>query len=163
MLPKRLYRISYCRFGNFRQRKCWQGIRPSNHKASAKEFKPFFNVHISKEAKVIADQWKGYLPLKKEYPLLKQVPSNKGANFKELHIHIMNIQGWLRGIHHHYTKERLQGYIDEYHYRYNRRSNMGSIFDLTIRRMICNKPIRLNNKKLKNSDLNAYTNLFLFI
>ncbi|MBK5196092.1 MAG: transposase, partial [Proteiniphilum sp.] len=63
--------------------------------------------------------------------------------FKQLHIHIMNIQGWLRGIHHHCTKERLQGYLNEYHYRYNRRAFMGSIFDLTIRRMIVNEPIRL--------------------
>jgi len=28
------------------------------------------------------------------------------------------------GIHHHCSKERLQGYLDEYHYRYNRRNNM---------------------------------------
>lgn len=111
--------------------------------ASAKEFKPFFEAFINKDSKVVTDQWKGYLPLKKEYPLLKQVPSNKGANFKQLHIHIMNMQGWLRGIHHHCTKERLQGYLDEYHYRYNRRSNMDTIFDLTIKRMVLNKPMRL--------------------
>jgi hypothetical protein len=111
--------------------------------ASAEEFKPFFDAYISKECNVVTDVWKGYLPLKKDYPQLKQVPSNKGANFKQLHIHIMNIQGWLRGIHHHCTKERLQGYLDEYHYRYNRRNNMGTIFDLTIKRMMSNEPIRL--------------------
>lgn len=111
--------------------------------ASAKEFKPFFNAHISKEASIVTDEWKGYLPLKKEYPLLQQLPSNKGANFKQLHIHIMNIQGWLRGIHHHCTKERLQGYLDEYHYRYNRRNHMGSIFDSTIKRMVFIEPKRL--------------------
>jgi len=111
--------------------------------ASAKEFEPFFEAHISKDAEVVTDAWKGYLPLRKEYLLLKQMPSNKRANFKQLHIHIMNIQGWLRRIHHHFTKERLQGYLDEYHYRYNRRAFMGSIFDLTIRRMMGNEPIRL--------------------
>ena len=116
--------------------------------ASAKEFKPFFKAHISNDAKVVTDVWRGYLPLKKDYPLLEQIPSNKGANFKQLHIHIMNIQGWLRGIHHHCTKERLQGYLDEYHYRYNRRAFMGSIFDLTIERMVRSKPIRLNNNKI---------------
>ncbi len=112
--------------------------------ASAKEFKPFFNAYISKEASIVTDEWKGYLPLRKDYPLLRQLPSNKGASFKQLHIHIMNIQGWLRGIHHHCTKERLQGYLDEYHYRYNRRNHMGSIFDLTIKRMVFSEPIRLN-------------------
>ena len=112
-------------------------------RASAKEFKPFFNEHISKDAEIVTDEWTGYLPLKKEYPLLKQVPSNNGANLKQLHIHIMNLQGWLRGIHHHCSKEHLQGYLDEYHYRYNRRNNMGSIFDLTIKRMVFSKPKRL--------------------
>jgi hypothetical protein len=116
--------------------------------ASAVEFSPFFNDHISQNAKVTTDIWKGYLPLKKEYPLLKQIPSNNGANFPELHIHIMNIQGWLRGIHHHCSKEHLQGYLDEYHYRYNRRNNMGSIFDLTIKRMVENKPKKQNKSNL---------------
>jgi len=104
--------------------------------ASAKEFRPFFEDYISKEASIITDKWKGYLPLINDYPLLIQKPSKKGANFKELHIHIMNIQGWLRGIHHHCSKEHLQGYLDEYHFRYNRRSFMGTIFNMTLNKMI---------------------------
>lgn len=120
-------------------------------RASAQEFRPFFEAYIGKNTQVVADEWKGYLPLKKEYPKLEQIPSNNGANFKQLHIHIMNIQGWLRGIHHHCTKERLQGYLDEYHFRYNRRAFMGSIFDLTIKRMVYNKPIRLNNNNLNTA------------
>ena len=110
--------------------------------ASAKEFKSFFNDYISTEAHVVTDIWKGYLPLKKNYPSLEQVPSNKGANFPELHIHIMNIQGWLRGIHHHCSKEHLQGYLDEFHYRYNRRNHMNTIFDNLISRMVRNAPVR---------------------
>ena len=97
--------------------------------ASGNEFKPFFKDYISKDAKIVTDEWKGYLPLKKDYPYLEQKPSGKGSNFPELHIHIMNIQGWLRGIHHHCSKEHLQGYLDEYHYRYNRRNHMNTIFD----------------------------------
>jgi hypothetical protein len=34
--------------------------------ASAKEFKKFFHKHISKDAKIITDKWRGYTPLKKE-------------------------------------------------------------------------------------------------
>lgn len=113
--------------------------------ASAKDFKPFFNNHISKDAKVLTDEWRGYLPLKKQYPNLQQIPSNNGENFPDLHIHIMNLKGWLRGIHHHCSKERLQGYLDEYHYRYNRRNNMGTIFHLLIKRMVENEPKRLKS------------------
>ncbi|GHV68009.1 hypothetical protein FACS1894199_14570 [Bacteroidia bacterium] len=116
--------------------------------ASGEDFKPFFNDYISHDAHVVTDEWKGYLPLKKEYPLLEQLPLNKGGNMKELHIHMMNIQGWLRGIHHHCTKERLQGYLDEYHFRYNRRAYMDTIFDVLIRKMVLNQPKRMNiNKK----------------
>lgn len=111
--------------------------------ASAKSLRPFFDRHISPDATVITDEWNGYKPLKKKYPNLEQVPSNDGKNFPQLHLHIMNIKGWLRGIHHHCTKERLQGYLDEYHFRFNRRNNMDTIFDVLIRRMVYNKPIRL--------------------
>lgn len=110
--------------------------------ASGKEFKPFFNDHIDKTANIITDEWNGYVPLKKEYPNLKQIPSNDGKDFPDVHIHIMNLKSWLRGIHHHCSKERLQGYLDEYHYRYNRRNNMDTIFDLLMKRMVANNPIR---------------------
>jgi len=72
----------------------------------------------------------------------------KGKGMQQLHIHIMNIQGWLRGIHHHCSKDRMQGYLDEYHFRYNRRSMMGSIFDLLIKRMVLGEPKRLIKNKI---------------
>ena len=114
--------------------------------ASAEEFTPFFTSYISKTAKVITDGWPGYSPLKKEYTELVQIPSNDGENFPDLHIHIMNLKGWLRGIHHHCTKERLQGYLDEYHFRYNRRNNMDTIFDKLIVKMVANDPKRIKNR-----------------
>ena len=114
--------------------------------ASSKEFQPFFRSYIDKVADVVTDEWAGYSPLKKEYKNLKQIPSNDGKNFPDLHIHIMNLKGWLRGIHHHCSKERLQGYLDEYHYRYNRRNNMNTIFHNLIKKIVENKPIRLGDK-----------------
>lgn len=71
--------------------------------------------HISKDANIITDEWNSYLPIKADYPNLEQRKSENGSNFPDMHIHIMNIKGWLRGIHHHCTKEQLQGYLDEYH------------------------------------------------
>ena len=112
--------------------------------ASSDSFKPFFEKYIDKEAEVVTDEWAGYIPLKSTYKKLKQIPSNDGKSFPELHIHIFNIKSWLRGIHHHCSEERLQGYLDEYHFRFNRRNSMGTIFDTLIRRMIQNEPKRLN-------------------
>lgn len=102
--------------------------------ASSASLRPFFETYIGKDTKVITDKWKGYVPLKKIYPNLEQIKSKNGKSFQDIHIHIMNLKGWLRGIHHHCSKERLQGYLDEYHFRYNRRSNMDTIFDSLIKR-----------------------------
>lgn len=104
--------------------------------SSAKELGAFLIKYVSKDAEIVTDKWRGYTPLKKEFLKLKQVASEDGKNFKKLHIHIMNIKGWLRGIHHHCSKERMQNYLDEYHFRYNRRSNMHTIFDVLIRKMV---------------------------
>ncbi len=116
--------------------------------ASADEFRPFFIDYIDTDAEVVTDEWRGYLPLKTEYPNLRQVPSKEGDNFPDLHIHIMNLKGWLRGIHHHCSKERLQGYLDEYHFRYNRRNNMDKIFHNLIYRMVKNKPKRIGDLEI---------------
>ena len=105
-------------------------------RASSKDFKPFFETYISKESKVITDEWNGYTPLKQLYPNMEQVPSDSGKGLPDLHIHIMNIKGWLRGIHHHCSREHLQGYLDEFHFRFNRRNNMDTIFNLLIKRRL---------------------------
>jgi hypothetical protein len=63
-------------------------------------------------------------------------------------IHIMNIQGWLRVILHYCSKERMQGYLDEYHFRYNRRAIMGLIFDFLIKRMVLSEPKSLIKNKI---------------
>ena len=111
--------------------------------SSAIELGGFLKKYVSQEAEVISDKWKGYTPLKKEFKNLKQIASEEGKNFKELHVHIMNIKGWLRGIHHHCSKERMQNYLDEYHFRYNRRSNMDTIFDVLIKKMVNYKEISI--------------------
>ncbi len=112
--------------------------------ASSKSFRPFFEKYISKDAKVVTDEWKGYLPLMDEYKI-EQRKSGNGKSFPQMHIHIMNIKGWLRGIHHHCSKERLQGYLDEYHFRFNRRNNMENIFDVLMRRLMNNAPTRISS------------------
>jgi len=70
---------------------------------------------------------------------LEQKPSRK-----ELHIHLMNIQGWLRGIHHHCSKYNLQGYLDEYHFRFNRRAFIRTIFNLTLNKWFKIKKNNIN-------------------
>ena len=119
--------------------------------ANSKELGSFIKKYIDNQAQIVTDEWRGYLPLKKLYPNLVQKKSEDGKNFKEIHIHIMNMKGWLRGIHHHCSKEHMQGYLNEYHYRYNRRNHLGTTFDLLLKRMIKNEPIRLKSKFNKDT------------
>jgi hypothetical protein len=110
---------------------------------SSESFKPFFESHIAKNAKVRTDKWRGYLPIKETYPLLEQVESNKGGNFEELHIMIMNIKGWLRGIHHHCSAEHLQSYLNEFMYRFNRRTFPKTRLHRLLARMVAHEPLFL--------------------
>jgi hypothetical protein len=103
----------------------------------------FLKITFLKMPRLLQMKGGGYLPLKKTYPNLKQIPSNEGNNFIDLHIHIMNLKGWLRGIHHHCSSNQTQGYLDECHFRYNRRNNLGIIFDFLLVRLIESPPIRL--------------------
>ena len=58
--------------------------------ASAKNLKTIFDKHIRKKASVKTDGWRAYLPFQKQWNISQQL-SEKGENFKQLHIHIMNL------------------------------------------------------------------------
>jgi len=106
---------------------------------SAKSLRPIFENHISKEAKITTDKWKGYIPIKKEYNIT-QLLSEKGNSFKELHIVIQSVKSWLRAIPTHISKEHVQKYFDEFCFRLNRSQFKESIFDKVIHRMVVQKP-----------------------
>jgi hypothetical protein len=109
-------------------------------KSSAKELGSFMKDTIEPDAQIKTDQWTGYKPLKKDFANLYQVPSGKkGGNFPDLHRVIMGFKGWLRGMHH--QVENLQGYIDEYCYRFNRSNMKEGIFDNLLARMVKADPL----------------------
>jgi hypothetical protein len=114
---------------------------------SASSFRPFFDKHIDTKAKVRTDMWRGYLPLIDTYPLLEQELSDNGSNFEELHVMIMNLKSWLRGIHHHCSAEHLQSYLDEFFYRFNRRSFPKTMLHKLLTRMVAHKPLFLYTKE----------------
>lgn len=114
--------------------------------ASAKDLRPFFEDTVSRSAKVTTDGWRGYLPLHKDWQI-HMTPSEKGKGFPVLHTHIMNIKGWLRGIHHKCGKKRLQNYLDEFHFRFNRRNFLGSILGKLIERAVAHVPLPYKNIK----------------
>jgi len=110
------------------------------NKASADSFRPFFEEHIDKDnAQVITDGWKGYLPLACDFDI-RQKASNGGKSFPGMHAVIMNLKGWIRGIHHHCSKRFINGYLDEFFFRFNRRSFLDSIWHKLIERFMTKTP-----------------------
>ena len=105
---------------------------------STDSFNPFFEEKISTKATIFTDLWSSYKPLGNEYTI-NQEKSNNGESMRLLHTHIMNLKSWARGIHHHISIKHAQSYMDEFHFKFNRRLNLESCFDKLILRMTQNK------------------------
>jgi transposase-like protein len=109
----------------------------------SEELRKIFDAHISKEkALVRTDQWTGYTPLESEYTI-ERIISDKGKNFPEIHILIMNLKSWLRGIYHKCSEKHMQAYLNEFFYRFNRRSFGKTCFHKLIVTMVQMKPLFL--------------------
>jgi hypothetical protein len=106
---------------------------------SNEDFKPFFDKRIDPKSKVRTDKWTGYSPLKQDYKI-RMVYSKTGKNFKELHYFIMNLKGWLRGIHHRVSPWHFQGYLDEFCFRFNKRFS-DNAWESLVDLMITHKPV----------------------
>ena len=108
---------------------------------SSQQLEEIFDKHISKEnAKVRTDKWTGYSPLQTKWNI-ERIKSEKGKKFPELHILIMNLKSWLRGIHHKCSEKHMQAYLNEFFYRFNRRGFDKTIFHNLVARMVKSDPI----------------------
>jgi transposase-like protein len=115
---------------------------------SCEELRKIFDKHLTADTFIVADKWSGYKPLKKEYPNMVQRKSEKGKNFPELHLMIMNLKSWLKGIHHKISHHRFQAYLNEFTYRFNRRAFIETINTNLITRMAAAKPLPMKRKPI---------------
>jgi transposase-like protein len=102
---------------------------------SSKSLRPIFDKHIDKEAKVTTDEWKGYRPIGKDYPIT-QIPSDFGLNFAALHNLIHQVKSWIRTTYSWVSKKHINRYLNEYSYRINRSQAKETIFHNLITRMV---------------------------
>lgn len=102
---------------------------------SGKELGKIFEKHISTEANVVTDKWKGYRPLMKQYDIT-QIESNHGLNFKALHTMIHQVKSWLRTTYSWVSQFNVNRYLNEFCYRINRSQMKQDIFNNLIRRMV---------------------------
>jgi hypothetical protein len=56
------------------------------------------------------------------------------------HFMIMNLKGWLRGIHHKCSQRFMNGYLDEFFFRFNRRGYLPTIWHKLTERMMQHVP-----------------------
>jgi transposase-like protein len=124
----------------YRRGKAGRGYAKVIEDYSSKSLSDIFEKHISEEAKIVTDGWSGYKPLMNKYPHLEQRLSDKGENFKMLHIQIRNFKNWLRGVHSYCDKETLDQYIQEYFFRFNRLNFRENILDKLLCRMVGENP-----------------------
>lgn len=131
-----------------REDKCGRGYAKVIEDYSTASLRPIFDEHISNDAKILADGWTGYKPLKEDYPYLKQKLSDKGRNFPMIHFQIRNFKNWLRGVHSYCNTENITDYINEYFFRFNRRNHRESILCKLIERMSRHKPMTYRQLKI---------------
>lgn len=111
---------------------------------SSEDFRPFFESRIEEKAKIKTDKWTGYSPLREKYKI-RMVYSKTGKSFKELHYFIMNLKGWLRGIHHKISPGHFQGYLDEFCYRFNNRYSKKPAWESLVHLMLKHIPVAAKN------------------
>lgn len=102
---------------------------------SSKELKLIFDTHISKNAKITTDLWRGYAPISKDYDIT-QIPSNKGTNFKILHTMIHQVKSWIRTTYSWVSPHHIDRYFNEFCYRLNRCRTKKTIFHNLMSRMV---------------------------
>ena len=102
---------------------------------SAQSLQYIFINHISREAKVTTDKWKGYRPISKVYNIT-QIPSNNGLNFKALHTMIHQVKSWIRTTYSWVSDENLNRYFNEFCFRINRSQSKSTIFNNLITKMV---------------------------
>ena len=106
---------------------------------STKALRKIFDRHISEKAKINTDLWRSYTPLKGEWDI-EQTKSDPKQNFQAIHRFIQQLKGWIRGVFHSIKDEYLQGYLDEFCFRFNRHLFRETIFDSLVNKMMTHPP-----------------------
>jgi len=102
---------------------------------SASSLQYMFVNHISREAKITTDKWRGYRPIAKAYDIT-QVESNRGLNFKALHTMIHQIKSWIRTTYSWVSDFNINRYFNEFCFRINRSQSKSTIFNNLITKMV---------------------------
>ncbi|MDT0641400.1 IS1595 family transposase [Zunongwangia sp. F363] len=102
---------------------------------SARSLQYIFVDHISRDAKITTDKWRGYRPIAKAYDIT-QIESNSGLNFKALHTMIHQIKSWIRTTYSWVSDFNINRYFNEFCFRVNRSQSKATIFNNLLTKMV---------------------------
>jgi transposase-like protein len=116
--------------------------------AEGKNLIQFIRNNVEEGTTVITDGWSGYAQLGENgYVQVKQkqvTATNNEEMLPNVHRIAALLKRWLLGTHQNYTsQDRLQKYLDEFSFRYNRRksNSRGLLFHRVIQQAMIRKPI----------------------
>jgi len=100
--------------------------------ASSDSLHPFIRENIAPGSQLNTDDWRGYSGIEgsgyRHRPEIQGTPERAGKILPWVHRVIGNLKTWLRGTHHGVDREHIQGYLDEFAFRYNRRRHREHAF-----------------------------------
>ena len=92
----------------------------------------FAEMNIENGSTISTDAYSSYNQLKKDgYNHLPKVfnPKEDSEHLKWLHVIVSNAKAFIHGTYHGLDKKHLQFYLDEFCFRFNRRFNIGELFN----------------------------------
>ncbi|MGK7396010.1 MAG: IS1595 family transposase [Candidatus Cyclobacteriaceae bacterium M3_2C_046] len=136
LLKKKKFAIAIEKSGNKGIKRAY-AVKLNN--CSVRELQKLFDDHLDPKAGVVTKKRRGYRCLMDQYNIQQQ-KSNSKENFQLMQRFIYGLKSWIRGIHHHVSDKYLQGYLNEYCYRFNRNRIKPGIFHLVVERMMKTPP-----------------------
>ena len=106
----------------------------------------FLEQHISVDAKVYVSEESIYSLLVTNFDI--EIAEDNSL-LTVCDKHLAELRSWLYGKHRRLSVEHIQGYLDEYYYRFNRRNNRAALFDGIIGLMARNSPLKHSKSKQK--------------
>lgn len=112
--------------------------------ACSQNLSTFLDDNVSPGANIITDGWSGYNPSGESFahePVTLGNPKSAGEFLPLVHLQFNNFKSWVKGTFHGVSKKYMPAYLDEWNYRFNRRSLISNLFRFVVRRITNSTPI----------------------
>jgi hypothetical protein len=108
---------------------------------------PHVKESVTKEESVLqTDGFKTYKSMREKNGWNVEIEnSNNGKSHPQIHLQILNLKLWLRGMHHKCHPKYLQNYLSEFCYRFNRRNLLKFIPEMILK-LMARKPKLVHNE-----------------